>query len=335
MLIDARTVPDGARFECDICLVGTGAAGLSIIQQFIGSDTKICVAESGGLELEPDTQALYQGDNVGLPYFALDACRLRQFGGTTNHWAGYCLPYTPEDFQAQPWLPHSGWPIGLEDVRPYIGRAAGLLGLPAAGWNVRHWEEQTGEAALAFDPGKLVDEVLVIKPVRMGEVLRQDVEQAPNVQVYLHGNAVEVETNADATHVTGVRVQTLAGNQLTLVGDLVVLALGGIENPRLLLLSNQVQKEGLANGHDLVGRYFSEHPVFRGGVVEPTSPGVPVGFYRKVWFDGGDYAIHPAVMLAPKVRQSERITPVILQLLPVRDAAYESDGAAVAAGAEK
>ena len=35
--------------------------------------------------------------------------------------------------------------------------------------------------------------------------------------------------------------------------------MGGIENARLLLLSNRVQPAGLGNGHDLVGRYFMEH----------------------------------------------------------------------------
>jgi choline dehydrogenase-like flavoprotein len=326
MLVDARTVPDGARIECDICIVGTGAAGLSIIRQFIGSDRKICAIESGGLELEPETQALYQGENVGLPYFPLDVCRLRQFGGTTNHWAGFCLPYTREDFEAKPWLPHSGWPIRLDDAQPYIERAVEFLGMPAAGWDVGHWEKMTGETALALDPSKLRNEILVVKPVRMGKVLRQDVEQAQNVQVYLHGNAVEVETNAAATQVTGVRVQTLAGNQMTVVGRLVVLAMGGIGNPRMLLLSDRVQKEGLANGHYLVGRYFSEHPTFRGGIVQPTSPGVPVGFYREVWFGGGEHAIQPISMLTPEVREAERITPLIFQLFPIADAAYQSAG---------
>ena len=111
MLVDARTVPDGARIECDIAIVGAGAAGLTIARQFIGSGRNVCLVESGGFELDLDTQALYDGDNVGLTYFPLDSCRLRQFGGTTNHWGGACVPFRRQDFEQHSWLPHSGWPI--------------------------------------------------------------------------------------------------------------------------------------------------------------------------------------------------------------------------------
>jgi hypothetical protein len=48
----------------------------------------VLVVESGGLELDEATQALYQGAIVGHPYFDLDVTRLRYFGGSTNHWGG-------------------------------------------------------------------------------------------------------------------------------------------------------------------------------------------------------------------------------------------------------
>jgi choline dehydrogenase-like flavoprotein len=108
MFIDGRTVRETERIECEICIIGSGAAGLSIAAQFIGTGRRLCILESGGFDLDPETQALYEGQMVGLPYFPLDVCRLRYFGGTTNHWGGFCMPFKPEDFEAQPWLPHSG-----------------------------------------------------------------------------------------------------------------------------------------------------------------------------------------------------------------------------------
>jgi choline dehydrogenase-like flavoprotein len=327
MLVDARTVPDGARIECDIAIVGAGAAGLTIARQFIGSGRNVCLVESGGFDLDPDTQALYDGDNVGLPYFPLDSCRLRQFGGTTNHWGGVCLPFKRRDFEQHSWLPHSGWPIDLDDMQPHIERAAAFLELPEAGWDIDHWEQITGEQGLSVDQAKLFNQVLLARPVRMGQVLRQEFERARGIHVYLNGNVVEIETTERASHVTGLRVQTLAGNQLTVVGGVVVLAVGGIENPRLLLLSDRVQTEGLGNAHDLVGRYFMEHATFRGGIIQPASPGVDVDFYRKVWFDNLEYAIRSNLMLTPEVREAEEIAPVIFDIALVYDSAYQSDGA--------
>ena len=141
MFIDARTVREAERVESDICIIGSGAAGLSIAAQFTGAGHKLCILESGDLEFDPATQALYEGEAVGLPYLPLDACRLRYFGGTTNHWGGFCMPFKPEDFEAQAWLPHSGLPIDLDQVEPYIQRAARPLELPEAGWDLGHWED--------------------------------------------------------------------------------------------------------------------------------------------------------------------------------------------------
>jgi choline dehydrogenase-like flavoprotein len=324
MFVDARTLPVLETIECDICIVGAGAAGLSIAAQLIGAGHKLCILESGGFELDAATQALYEGENLGLPYFPLDVCRLRYFGGSTNHWGGFCMPFRAEDFEAQPWLPHSGWPIGLDAMVPYIQRAAKLLELPEAGWDLDHWEEATGKKRLPFDPSKITNEIFLIKGAPMGEVLRPELERAAEVDVYLHANALEIETDEAARHVTGVRARTLAGNEFTVAARLVILAAGGIENPRLLLLSNRVQKEGLANGHDLVGRYFLEHPVFIGGVVQPESPGAPVNFYGRQRFAG--QAVYPFPLLAPAAQRAEQITPVAFALLPIADAAYESAG---------
>jgi choline dehydrogenase-like flavoprotein len=324
MFIDARQVRELQSVECEICMIGSGAAGLSIASELIGAGRKLCILESGGFELAPATQALYEGDNVGLSYFPLDVCRLRYFGGTTNHWAGYCMPFKPEDFETQSWLPHSGWPVTFKDMQPYIRRAVKLLGLPEAGWGLDHWERLTGQERLPFDPSKITNEVFLIKEVRLGELMRPEFERASDVHVYLHANAVEIQTDDTARRVTAVRARTYEGNEFTVAAQVVVLAAGGIENPRLLLLSNRGQKEGLANDHDLVGRYFTEHPVFLGGIVQPESPGVAINFYGRTRFD--EHAIKPYPLLAPAAQRAERITPVAFELRPIPDEAYESAG---------
>jgi choline dehydrogenase-like flavoprotein len=59
-----------------------------------------------------------------------------------------------------------------------------------------------------------------------------------------------------------------------------VVATGGIENARLLLLSNRFNRRGLGNQHDLVGRYFMDHPIVswgEAGIIAPS--GFPLPFY--------------------------------------------------------
>ena len=129
MLEDARDVPRGSVIPADLCIIGAGAAGITIARQLADSGLSIVVIESGGLDAEADTQALYQGPMTGTPMtsasgdLTLDAIRLRFFGGTTNHWAGWCRPLEPVDFGPTPARPDIGWPLGRETLDPWYVQA--------------------------------------------------------------------------------------------------------------------------------------------------------------------------------------------------------------------
>ena len=99
MFIDSRELTEGSLLEADVCIIGGGAAGISLAREFIGTNRNVILLESGGLEFDQQIQALYSGDNTGLPSFDIDVNRLRYFGGTTNHWAGHSHPLDPIDFE--------------------------------------------------------------------------------------------------------------------------------------------------------------------------------------------------------------------------------------------
>jgi len=71
---------------------------------------------------------------------------------------------------------------------------------------------------------------------------------------------VNIDTDLFAKSVSGIEVATLTGKRVRVHAKQFVLATGGIENARLLLASNKVQAAGLGNAHDLVGRFFMDHP---------------------------------------------------------------------------
>ncbi len=55
MLIDIRQLPDGSRIESDVCIVGAGAAGITLARDLARRGRKVCLLESGGLEYDEDT----------------------------------------------------------------------------------------------------------------------------------------------------------------------------------------------------------------------------------------------------------------------------------------
>ena len=95
MLIHVHELENGQRLEADLCIVGAGAAGLTIAHELRNTPLRICVLESGGLEQEAATNDLQRGRNVGHTYAPLEQTRSRFFGGSTNCWAGFCRPLDP------------------------------------------------------------------------------------------------------------------------------------------------------------------------------------------------------------------------------------------------
>jgi choline dehydrogenase-like flavoprotein len=142
MIVDFRELDDDVHIEADLCIVGAGAAGITIARTFIGSTTEVCLVESGGLEYDQDVQSLYEGNNIGRSYNDLSSTRLRYFGGTTNHWNGGCLPLSPSDFESRSWVPFSGWPFSASHLAPYYERAQPILELTGFKYQVALWPER-------------------------------------------------------------------------------------------------------------------------------------------------------------------------------------------------
>ncbi len=99
MLADAGSV-DRSLFDraFDVCIVGSGPAGITLARRLAASGAAVALKEAGGLDYSAQSQSLYEGENAGLDYFPLDVSRLRYFGGTSNHWAGWCRALDAYDF---------------------------------------------------------------------------------------------------------------------------------------------------------------------------------------------------------------------------------------------
>jgi choline dehydrogenase-like flavoprotein len=279
LLIDARSIPQGTTVETDLCIIGAGAAGITLALECAGGPFRVCLLESGGFEPDPETQALSRGRVFGRAYYKLESARVRRFGGSTSSWQGICRPLESSDFEARDWVPHSGWPFGAEVLRSYYERAQERCRLEAFGYDGQRWASAE-RPLLAFEAGVVESRVFQIAPVRFGEVYRKDVTKAPNVDTFLFANVVELEASENGRIVERVSVACLAGNRFSVRARLFVLATGGIENARLLLASNRVQRAGLGNPHDLVGRFFMEHPHVISAAFLASSARIPLDFYR-------------------------------------------------------
>lgn len=253
----------------DLCIIGAGAAGITIAREFRSLKISVALLESGGLNFDQSTQDLNVGENVGIPYFSLVNTRLRYFGGTTNHWAGQSIPLDPEDFQQRSWVPDSGWPISFNEFSPFLKSAEEICGVPCGPYHWEYWRRQGEKGEIPLSRSDFDDAVFRYSspPRRFGESYRDDIKKSDNITCYLNANVLKLETDRSGERVEKVVVASLAGKRVQIRANMFVLAGGGIENSRLLLLSDSTQKNGLGNQNDQVGRYFMEHPNFDSGVI--------------------------------------------------------------------
>jgi choline dehydrogenase-like flavoprotein len=259
MIVDFRTLPADAEIGADICIIGTGPAGLAVAREFFGTSTGVVVLESGGLGFEPASERLNAGESASLHYVGLTHGRRRQFGGTANIWGAVCAELEASDFAYRPWIAGSGWPITGADVAPFYRRARELFKIAPTDHDAADWRAFGMESA-AFDAAALRFSVAGTTPIpNLGKAYRNDVRAAGNVTLLLHAIVTVLSTNADGEAMQRVEVRSLEGKRGTVNARIFVLCCGGIENARRLLASRDVHRNGLGNGHDLVGRYLSDH----------------------------------------------------------------------------
>jgi choline dehydrogenase-like flavoprotein len=109
----------------------------------------------------------------------------------------------------------------------------------------------------------------------------------------------------------------LARNTFSVQAKTFILATGGIENARLLLLSNKQQPAGLGNQNDLVGRFFMEHPRFEPARIIPTNRLLPTRFYET--HHVGKTSIKGYIGLTTETLRQEQLVDVQLTFDPVFD----------------
>ncbi|MFZ7096218.1 GMC oxidoreductase [Luteimonas dalianensis] len=253
-------------YQCDVCVIGAGPAGIAIASAFAHSPFSVCVLESGGLESERRTQALNEGESVGPVELDPAMCRLRALGGSSRLWGGGCVPLTRLDMAPRDWVPSSGWPIGFEELVTWSERARPLFDLDN-GYGIGDGGfDGTGPGpALPLCTRQAVQRICFISPVLFQCRYRTLLEDAPNITLVLHANLMDLAASDDAGQVQAATIGNLAGRRGTVRARHYVLAAGGIENARLLLHSNGVRRGGLGNDNDQVGRYFMDHPRCVGG----------------------------------------------------------------------
>jgi choline dehydrogenase-like flavoprotein len=269
--------------------------------------------------------------STGDRHYPLNAARVKAVGGSTLHWQGMVMRLHERDFELR--SRHgvgADWPIDYDDLRPYYAAAEREFGVAGALDNPFAPPREEPFPLPAFPPSHS-DAIFAEACERLG-IATHSVPNARNPEPYdgrpacqgygtckpvcPSGAKYTAESHVRRAEAAGARVIDRAPVQRLVhdaAGDRVdaavyaipdgtrhrvearefVVACGGVETPRLLLLSrSDAYPDGLANSSGLVGRYFADH-LFAGvgGRIDRPTRQNHVGFNTSEshqFYDGDD-----------------------------------------------
>ena len=261
MIIPSESLEAGQALDCDVCIVGSGAAGMTIACELDGSGLKILLIEAGGPAYSAKEQEALRGEvEEGSAHTTPDMYRRRMLGGATTIWGGRCVPLSPLDLEARAHVPHSGWPITWAELERHYPKAqryceagdyaytvSGALGA-AAPQTVQGFADADLDATEIerFSP-----------PTDFGRIYLQRLAVSKDVSVMLRAKAVRLQ-DVDG-EITALEGETAPGRGFTVRARHFVLAMGGLETPRLLMNSDATRRGGIGNEGDALGRFYMCH----------------------------------------------------------------------------
>jgi len=301
----------------DVCVIGGGAAGLTLAHALIRSGLSALVLEAGGRRETKASQDIYRGELVdprSHPW--LHNFRVRAIGGASRIWGGRCIPFDPIDFEKRDWVDGPGWPFPLEDLTPYY-RAA---------------QDSAEAGAFDYDPATaLPGEQIEFAPGLDGDKLRTRLERfsrptnfwrrheealakAANVRVLMDAPVTAIRLTQDGRRVDHVTARRPDGQTTPIKARRYVLALGGLETVRLMLASNDIKSAGVGNDSDKLGRFYMSHLAATVGEIDFARPG-------EVAFDyaldaGGVYVRRRLALTAETQRQLRCLNVIFRTQLP-------------------
>ncbi|MCL4744788.1 MAG: hypothetical protein KJZ83_05180 [Burkholderiaceae bacterium] len=261
MQLDAKTLSEDTTLEADVCIVGAGPVGLSLAAELAGGAARVIVLESGSGDANPAAQSLNAAAAEGDPHGGFEASRHRQIGGTACIWStplvgvkgAKYVPLDAIDFRGE--LGRAPWPIDFTDLEPFYHRAQVVAGIGRFDYRSASWK-------LPASPIPDDHPVLASGIYQFGSAQRfcvdlpRTLSSAANVT--LCHDATAVRTLWRGRTVDALEAVSSSGNRFSVRARQLVLAGGGVENTRLLLVA--AHDGHLRDESGWLGHGFVEHP---------------------------------------------------------------------------
>ncbi len=264
-----QEIPSALLNETPVLVVGAGPAGIVQALELRRHGVEVTMLAGGVDGFHADFQALADAEIADPTRHApMEIAVRRALGGTSLLWGGRCVPFDDIDFADRSHVPLGGWPVSHDEIRPwydsgmrYLNAGAPEFSAPVSSvagltecridrlerWSERRNLRDLHDAALTGDPG---------------------------LKILLGAVAIEIEIDPVSGRAAGVTIAQPSGRRTTLRARAIVLACGGLETARLMLVSRMDQPRLFGGPEGMLGRAYMGH--FEGRIADIVlSPALP------------------------------------------------------------
>ena len=310
MIVRSNELVDGAELRCDLCIVGAGPAGISLANEMLGSGLSIILMEAGRQGFTAKAQEGLSGEiETGSAHSPPHMYRRRMFGGASSIWGGRCVPLDPIDLERRDYVPQSGWPIGWPELERYYRRAQVYFDAGAFDYRV---PTSLGPAAADIIEGLRHPDILTDRlerfspPTDFGKRYFKILAGAADIRLLLGAETLRLVALEASPVSTVARLDVaVAGKLLSVRARRYVLAAGGLETPRLLLVSDRSRRGGFGNEGGALGRYYMCHIENTIGLLRLTPKDRPITLHFERSREG--VYVRRKFVLSPQAQRRERL----------------------------
>jgi choline dehydrogenase-like flavoprotein len=271
MRIDAANIAPGAELTADVAIVGAGPAGIVLARELSASRLNVLLLESGRETFDARIQALGDAELADEHHVATELATRRQLGGASNTWGGRCVPFDQVDFEKRDVTGGIAWPVTYDELARYFAGACDWLRCGRPVFSARELPELADRALV---PGLRDSDVLASSlerwslPTNFAREYGRALAGDPRIRLVLGATCVRVNCD-EGGRPSGLAFRSLNGSAFSARASRYVLAAGGLESTRLLMISSEA---GLGNQSGHLGRWYMAHSECRLGHVRFSTP---------------------------------------------------------------
>ncbi len=276
MLIDLQQQKNGqGRVSADLCIIGSGVAGLLLAHRLRGKGRRIVVLETGGREARDETHPLNEVVQRGSVYRGATNGRARCVGGTSSRWGGAMIPFLPSDLAERSYVDVPQWPVCFDELSRFIPEMETLFALDRGPYDGAFLREFGDAAILPQGDPDFLPRFAKWPRFRMrnlANLFRREIEQDDELQLWFNAHVTSFALDESGNRIASVTASAHSDRLIEVSAERFVLCAGAIESTRLLLWLDRQAGGRLSRHGGALGRFFHDHVSIVAADLEADDP---------------------------------------------------------------